>query len=112
MDGLGGKATSRTQADSVFAQGLPVSFEFHGRLPLAGLSMWRPQAVSTIGVHHSRAPAGIHPTLTSMRRGRASSRRGMLSLSTPSLRLASIFDISKSELNENARAKRGSRISA
>ena len=49
---------------------------------------------------------------TSICRGRASSRRGIVSFSTPFCRFAKILDVSKSALSENARAKRGSRISA
>ena len=49
---------------------------------------------------------------TSICRGRASSRRGSVSFNTPFCRLAKIFDVSKSGLSENVRAKRDSRISA
>jgi hypothetical protein len=41
-----------------------------------------------------------------MRRGRASSLRGIISFSTPSCRFASIFEVPKWALNGNVRAKR------
>lgn len=48
---------------------------------------------------------GLQPTLTSMRRGFASSRRGMVNFRTPSFNAASIRDVSKSSLTVNRREK-------
>src|SRR5471032_1228284 len=49
MHSLGRKTTSRMQTDPVLPQGLPLSFEFHGRLPLAFLVDAAPAMGSSIG---------------------------------------------------------------
>ena len=67
------------------------------------------QAARLAGLLHARrAPtcAGAYalPAVTSMRRGRVSSRRGIVSVSTPSRRFASILDVSRSGLSTKVRA--------
>jgi len=65
---------------------------------------WRPRSRHRFFSCHRCRSLRAQFVCTSIRRGRASSRRGIVSFSTPSCRFASIFDVSKSGLSENARA--------
>lgn len=85
--------------------GLPPPAASHGRPPACGRVRRRSTAHRAAPVRAANTPA--YPTLTWMRRGFASSRRGMVSLSTPSRSCASMRETSKSGLMVNARQKRG-----